>query len=198
MVINSLFLKHPTWDRGHRRLRFFDNEGPDHINPVSCTSNIKVANISLQWEWEKGRETAVAILTRYGFVDAAAIFAVPDLNMLCPLGDSKIVGVSEKDANSDRSIANTNAEELVVTSNDHNEHADELHDDDITPEIDLEDLLASEAHSLTLKSSLPTASTSDYLEVEHTNGQREIYNKQSVARCALTPQYARKSLERQL
>ena len=197
-VMNGLYLKHPTWDRGHRRLKFFDNEGPDHINPRSWSGDVVVKNVSLQWGWLGGRDSAIDILKCFGFVDARAIFDQPNLDLFCPLGDGRIVGVSEKD--SDRSLAADIGDTADPLTEEPDAPGDEpdMADEHVHPDVDLEDLLSTEAHSHELQSCHGSRINERYLEVVHANGQRESYNIHSIVRCALTPKYARKSLERQL
>ncbi|EKM57125.1 uncharacterized protein PHACADRAFT_51634, partial [Phanerochaete carnosa HHB-10118-sp] len=61
-MISNLNLKHPSWNRGHRRLKFFENDGPDHINPASWTGDVTAGSVSLQWDWAHGYSQAVDIL----------------------------------------------------------------------------------------------------------------------------------------
>lgn len=198
-LLHSLMIKHPELDRGHRRLKYFANEGSDHVNPASVTGNVTAGSVSLQWEWAAGRDAAVAILQRHGLTDAASLFATPNLDLFCPIEEGKIVGVSDSDPQ-DRS----EPQDIIVAAADielsSNGTADSQEDDSTTLEIDLEDILTTSAHGRTLDTTTHlNTQTDNYLEVviDHT-GQRQSFNKASIVRCALTHKYARKSLERQL
>lgn len=143
---------------------------------------------------ERGHDRAVEILKRYGFADAQEAFEQPDFDFFCPLGNGKIVGVSDKEP-ADKSLP----ESILPTGTDQRSTDDQsLNVSDEARELefgDLEDLLVHEArgHEAPLK-----GEPSRWLDVVHANGKRESYDKGSVIRCALTPKYARKSLERQL
>lgn len=204
-VLNALMLKRPEWDRGHRRLKYFNTESHDHVNPASVTGNVIVGDVSLQHEWIAGHSDAVQILCSFGFTDAPQLFSSSDFNLFCPIDSGKVVGVSLSTDTSavdiseleDRSVdplLPLPAPVVEVVGAD-----EDLDDSNEQFEIELEDLLATEARGHSWTSSIsPRHKAADHLDVTHPNGERIAYNKASIVRCALTPKNAQKSLERVL
>ncbi|KAJ6613650.1 hypothetical protein B0H10DRAFT_2270890, partial [Mycena sp. CBHHK59/15] len=56
--IREIYNEHPEWDRGHRRLKYRDGEGVDHVNPASIKGCVLVENVDLEACWLAGRKAA--------------------------------------------------------------------------------------------------------------------------------------------
>ncbi|KAJ7104870.1 hypothetical protein C8R44DRAFT_807209 [Mycena epipterygia] len=96
-LINAAFQRNPDLDRGHRRLSLKGAMGIDHVNPKSCTANVRVGDVDLHREWFGGRDEANQIFKKYfgqgAQIDFKKHFSQVDHDMQRPLG--VYVGVRE-------------------------------------------------------------------------------------------------------
>ncbi|EIW60546.1 uncharacterized protein TRAVEDRAFT_45796 [Trametes versicolor FP-101664 SS1] len=196
--INAIMLKHPELNRGHRRIKLSNREGPDHTNPASTRGDLVVSNVSLQLVWKQGREDAEQILAAHKVpgVSFAALWKVSDLDLMRPLGNGHYIGVQPFDV-ADRSVASENSTHpcpqpspTPTAASGTNTGQDAL--DSPAAEIDLEDLIATEVTD-------KHTSASDWVEVVHDDGTREFYHKSSLVRIGLAKKDGgRIAIDRQL
>ncbi|KAJ7163663.1 hypothetical protein C8R46DRAFT_1163839 [Mycena filopes] len=96
-LINAAFQRNPDMDRGHTRLSVDGSIGVDHVNPKSCTANVRVGDVDLPLEWAAGRDIANALFKKYfgasAQLDFVQIFSKPNHDLQRPLGT--YVGVRE-------------------------------------------------------------------------------------------------------
>ncbi|KAG1862519.1 hypothetical protein DFJ58DRAFT_725359 [Suillus subalutaceus] len=96
--INGVFRHHPELDPGHWRLKLMCQEGVDYINHDVWKGDIISCQCDLPLAWRNGRDTALAILAtsqldsaHYSFAEH---FSTPGIDMLCPFGDNKYLGIA--------------------------------------------------------------------------------------------------------
>ena len=96
-IVQSIFERNPSLDRGHRRLSLKDALGIDHINPHSWEGNVRVGDVDVGFQWVRGQEVAKRQLSEYfgtsepfNFAD---ILQRDGIDLLRPRGDW--VGVQE-------------------------------------------------------------------------------------------------------
>ncbi|KAH9910151.1 uncharacterized protein B0H18DRAFT_1130674 [Fomitopsis serialis] len=88
-----ILAKHPTWDRGHRRLRLEGAEGVDHTNPKSWMGDVRVASVSLLTVWQAGARNVTKLL-RSLHIELEQL--PDDIDLLRPFGkDAGYVGLNE-------------------------------------------------------------------------------------------------------
>jgi hypothetical protein len=100
--IDSVFKQHPDLDPGHRRLKIGTRlENVDHINWEMWKGDLVSGRCDLPSAWQTGHDMALAILIQsqlnpisFSFV---SLFADPAIDMLCPFGMNKYLGISEDD-----------------------------------------------------------------------------------------------------
>lgn len=91
-LIQGIMERNPDLDRGHRRLSLKDAMGVDHVNPRTWSGNVRVGDVELAVEWNRGREEANKLLEAYlgsaAQVDFDVLFpAGGGRDLLRPLGD---------------------------------------------------------------------------------------------------------------
>lgn len=198
-TISAIMLQNPELDCGHRRIKVSSWEGPDHMNPHSVHDDVISGHVSLQLEWRRGHEEAEGILSKYNIPRTSYqfddLFLRPDIDLLRPMGDGRYVGVSEK-SSKDRSIP-----DMPISTSIGKIQDEDLNEDGLL-EVELEDLLVTEQSSVSVTDteggdqSLDHNSR-DWMEVND-NGCWEAYHLTSIVRCALSPKYGKKSVERVL
>ncbi|KAJ7737778.1 hypothetical protein DFH07DRAFT_752914 [Mycena maculata] len=107
--IREVLNRYPEWDRGHRRLKYRDGEGVDHVNPASHKACVLVKNIELNDCWTDGEQCSVKSLSMGGFpdVDFKAMFLPANVDMLRPHGDGTYPAIAQE---VDRSMVQPAAE----------------------------------------------------------------------------------------
>src|SRR5258705_2505488 len=85
---HEILNRHRDWDRGHRRLKYVDSNAVDHVNPRSWKGDVVSGSVHLRSAWMAGRKKAETALALANIsVDYDALFAIPGLDMLRPIGD---------------------------------------------------------------------------------------------------------------
>ncbi|KAH9856504.1 hypothetical protein C2E23DRAFT_713009, partial [Lenzites betulinus] len=64
-LIQCIMERNPDLDRGHCRLSLKDAMGVDHVNPRTWSGNVRVGDVELAVEWERGQEDANRLLETY-------------------------------------------------------------------------------------------------------------------------------------
>ncbi|KAJ7022323.1 hypothetical protein C8F04DRAFT_971636 [Mycena alexandri] len=95
--IHQIYNEYPEWDRGHRRLKYRDGEGVDHVNPASITGCVLVEEVDLAACWAAGRSRALPALAAGGFpdVDFETMFSPANVDMLRPHGDGTYPAIAK-------------------------------------------------------------------------------------------------------
>ena len=57
-LINSAMERNPDLDKGHRCLSLHNTMGIDHVNPKSWEGKVRVGDVNLKEQWDKGRKAA--------------------------------------------------------------------------------------------------------------------------------------------
>ncbi|KAG1813664.1 uncharacterized protein BJ212DRAFT_1482561 [Suillus subaureus] len=99
--IDAVFRHHPELDPGHWRLKLTCQEGIDHINREVWKGDIISGWCDLPLAWHNGHDAALSILTmsqlqptHYSFRE---LFSVPGVDMLCPFGQNRYLGITMDD-----------------------------------------------------------------------------------------------------
>ena len=96
-TLSTILARHPSWDRGHRRLKLEGTEGVDHTNPASWRGDVSVKDVSLLTCWNSGRWRAREILAKAGIetdFDLQGPSPNKPIDILHPDGD--FVGLREE------------------------------------------------------------------------------------------------------
>ncbi|KZP34121.1 hypothetical protein FIBSPDRAFT_990558, partial [Athelia psychrophila] len=82
----EIFDRHPDWDRGHRRLKFYNDTAVDHVNPRSWKGNVTCGLVNLKHAWTDGRKVAESALdtAKINDINFNTIFVTGGLDMLQP------------------------------------------------------------------------------------------------------------------
>ncbi|KAK7024312.1 hypothetical protein VNI00_016436 [Paramarasmius palmivorus] len=65
--VDSIFRRHPEWEKKPRRLKLFRGRDTDHIRPERWTGKVKAKHCSnLRERWDKGRDRAITAINTYG------------------------------------------------------------------------------------------------------------------------------------
>lgn len=133
VVRNEIYSRHRNWDRGHRRLKFVNDQALDHVNPGSWKGDATSGIVSLQACWYLGKARAERVLRTANIsIDFDDIFAVDGVDMLRPLGDGKYPAVSN---DVDRSIvAHESIPPSAETTADETLNESSLELEDLLPE----------------------------------------------------------------
>jgi len=57
--------RNPDLDKGHRCLSLHNTMGIDHVNPKSWEGKVRVGDVNLKKEWDKGRKEAERLLQNF-------------------------------------------------------------------------------------------------------------------------------------
>jgi len=93
--ITDIFLRHPSWDVGSRRLSMKRAQHLDHLKPSLWTGDVISGHVRLQSVWNGGREKAVASLHKNGAqLDFLGLFALETIDLMRPFSGEDYPGVA--------------------------------------------------------------------------------------------------------
>ncbi|KAF9784546.1 hypothetical protein BJ322DRAFT_1195332 [Thelephora terrestris] len=138
-TINSIFLRNPELNRGHRRLNLTNATGVDHVNPKSCLGNVISGSVNIQALWVTAQNEANKVLVNYFGEQAATdfnkLFRNPKTKADLLRPEGKYVGTSTTDSlaeyehhddiDTPQHGANTSDPADITTLDDENEETDE-------------------------------------------------------------------------
>ncbi|KAH9913947.1 hypothetical protein B0H21DRAFT_805153 [Amylocystis lapponica] len=190
--IDSVLLRQPDLDPGHRRLNLARTEEVDHITEDTWRGDVVAGKVDLPSAWESGAAAAAMTIQDSQMLptsaDFANIFADPTVDLLRPFGRDKYPGI---EMDEDRSMVTEStteptlpAEEPTCAPEDEQLEAEE----DETP-LTLEEGL-EEVPELSLPSG-PGVDRNDYIEYKG----RWIH-KQSLCRLIINKAFVAKSHNR--
>ncbi|KAK7693500.1 hypothetical protein QCA50_003068 [Cerrena zonata] len=107
----QLYDEYPEWSRGHRRLKYAEGEGIDHVSPTFFKGDMVVERVHLNNVWNSGCVAAQQCLKKFNVkFDINTALDEQGVDFLLPNGGGKYPGVS---AEPDRSIPVEEAEANV-------------------------------------------------------------------------------------
>jgi hypothetical protein len=163
MDIQRIFMEHPEWYSGHRRLSTARGDKADHLSVLEWEGDVIAGHVVLLDEWNNGATDAQQTLYHAGFTRTECawplIFASPNTDIIRPFGDGIYVGVpsagnadDEPDRSLDESVEIPDESELETRMNSASAGADlsnpdeDIDSDDdsdtgsVIAEADVEDL----------------------------------------------------------
>ncbi|KAH9946904.1 hypothetical protein B0H21DRAFT_883457 [Amylocystis lapponica] len=114
--IDTVFLRHPELDPGHRRIKMDRVEGVDHLNAAAWKGDVISGHCDLPSAWAAGRDAAVQVLMKSqlppGSYDYFNILATPGVDFLRPFGQDKYPGIEgDHDRSMDTDLIGVDAAE---------------------------------------------------------------------------------------
>lgn len=142
----EIFDRHPDWDRGHRRLKFYNDTAVDHVNPRSWKGNVTCGPVNLKHAWMDGRKVAESALdtAKINDINFDTIFVTGGLDMLQPQHRGIFPAVA---TDKDRSIPDEFLENSTATAPRTPSQDTEMEDeveielDDLLPEVNAEEAI---------------------------------------------------------
>ncbi|KAL1749561.1 hypothetical protein FB107DRAFT_252747, partial [Schizophyllum commune] len=92
----EIYRRHPEWESVPVRLKFSRGRDYDHVSPRNWRGDIVAKNCNIEQSWTSGAVEATCTLRRHGiYVDFAATFTAPGVDLMRPFGGNRYPGVAK-------------------------------------------------------------------------------------------------------